>query len=151
MLDRGDTFRVHKTRHRVSVTLHDGTVLSGFMFLGARERLLDVFNDSRSFVPILTADERLIFLAKTSIALAEPIPETTVERASDYDGDNPYAILGVAQGADEATLKSAYHDLMRAFHPDQVVAAGLSAGLVKLAEQRVQRINEAYRLLVRAP
>ena len=150
MFEGGDTFRVHKTRHRVSLTLNDGTIVAGFMFLGARERLLDVFNDSRRFLPIETTDDRLVFLAKSAIALAEPVPETVVQRASDYDGDNPYAVLGVPQGADETTLKSAYHDLMRAFHPDQVIAAGLSDGLVKLAEQRVQRINEAYRLLVRA-
>ncbi len=149
MFQSGDTFRVHKTRHRVAVTLTDGSVITGFLFLGARERLLDVFNDQRSFLPIKTVDERLVFLAKSSITLAEPVPETAVQRASHYEGDNPYAILGVAEGADEATVKSAYHDLMRAFHPDQVIAAGLGEGLVKLAEERVQRINAAYRVLMR--
>ena len=151
MFESGDTFRVHKTRHRVSLTLTDGSVINGFLFLGARERLLDVFNDSRTFLPIKTTDERVVFLAKSSITMAEPVPETIAQRASHYEGDNPYAVLGVAQGADEATVKSAYHELMRAFHPDQVIAAGLGEGLIKLAEERVKRINDAYRVLVRTP
>jgi molecular chaperone DnaJ len=51
-----------------------------------------------------------------------------------------YAILGVPQGADEATIKKAYRKLARKMHPDQ------NAGDPK-AEERFKEVGEAYSVL----
>jgi hypothetical protein len=150
MFDSADTYRIKKKQHRVSVTLSDGITVSGYVFVGASERLLDVLNDARHFLPVQGLDGRLVMVAKRAIVRAEPLTESPVEIASHYEGDDPYLVLGLEPGADGAAIKAAYHELMRAFHPDQVIAAGLSQAFVRLAEQRVQRINEAYRQLARA-
>ena len=55
--------------------------------------------------------------------------------ATDY-----YEVLGVARDADENTIKRAYRQLARTYHPD--VAADKAA-----AENRFKEINEAYEVL----
>ncbi|MGF1543009.1 MAG: TerB family tellurite resistance protein [Parvularculaceae bacterium] len=58
--------------------------------------------------------------------------------------EDPYAILGIDPGADEATLKARYRELVRKTHPDALVARGVPASLVKIAEGRTAAINDAY-------
>lgn len=53
--------------------------------------------------------------------------------------DNYYAVLDIAHDADEVTIKSAYRQLMRQWHPDTCKIAG--------AEDEVRAINEAYEVL----
>lgn len=51
-----------------------------------------------------------------------------------------YEVLGVAKGADEATIKKAYRTLAKKYHPD------LNPG-DKDAEQKFKEVNEAYSVL----
>ena len=55
--------------------------------------------------------------------------------AKDY-----YAILGVSRDADDATLKKAYRNLARAYHPDRNPGD-------KKAEERFKEVSEAYGVL----
>lgn len=63
---------------------------------------------------------------------------------------NPYAALGVPNGADKDTCKKAYRRLAKQFHPD------LNPGNAE-AEARFKEINEAWesiesgRLVIEAP
>lgn len=59
---------------------------------------------------------------------------------------DPCDVLGVSKGASLATVKAAYRDLIRQYHPDQV--AGLGKELRDLAHRKTQEINRAYELLV---
>ncbi len=58
--------------------------------------------------------------------------------------DDPWAVLGVAPGADAATLRTAYHALVRAYHPDRHFADGVPAEFIRVAEARMAVINDAY-------
>ncbi len=57
---------------------------------------------------------------------------------------NPYEVLGVPQGADEETIKKAYKELVKKYHPDQYANNPLS----DLAEEKLKEINEAYDMLI---
>lgn len=59
-------------------------------------------------------------------------------------GENPHAILGIAPGASPGMIREAYHRLVRANHPDLVIAQGLPPECVALATARIARINAAY-------
>lgn len=76
MLETGDTYRVHKTRHRVRITQSDGVATDGYLFLGSSERILDVLNDARRFLPLEAAEGQLILMAKSAILRVEPIEDT---------------------------------------------------------------------------
>lgn len=58
--------------------------------------------------------------------------------------DDPYLILGVEPGADEAAIKAAYRRLARDNHPDALIARGVPEDLVSIAEHRMAAINAAY-------
>ena len=56
---------------------------------------------------------------------------------------NPYKVLGVPEGADEETIKNAYRELVKKYHPDKYV----NNPLADLAEEKMKEINEAYNML----
>jgi DnaJ like chaperone protein len=63
--------------------------------------------------------------------------------------DDPYDILEVNRDASMAEIKKKYKSLVRALHPDKQIAAGVPAEMVKLATERLARINAAYNLLTK--
>ncbi len=58
--------------------------------------------------------------------------------------DNPYYVLGVETDARMVDIKKHYKSLVRQLHPDMQIAAGVPAEMVKLASDRLAKINAAY-------
>ncbi|MEM9049165.1 MAG: DnaJ family molecular chaperone [Pseudomonadota bacterium] len=57
---------------------------------------------------------------------------------------NPWEVLGVSPGATDVEIRARYRELVRASHPDQLIAKGLPEEMVALATRRVADINRAY-------
>jgi DnaJ like chaperone protein len=70
-------------------------------------------------------------------------------RASHFgpDREDPYVILGITRAASDADVKRAYHTLMKENHPDSLVARGVPAEFVRLANEKVAAINGAYEII----
>lgn len=70
-------------------------------------------------------------------------------RASHFgpDREDPYVILGVERTASDAEVKRAYHQLMKENHPDSLIARGVPAEFVRLANEKVAAINGAYEMI----
>ncbi len=62
--------------------------------------------------------------------------------------DDPYAVMGLEPGAAPAAVQTRYRDLMRANHPDVLIARGVPAALVKIADGRAAAINAAYEAIL---
>ncbi len=58
--------------------------------------------------------------------------------------DDPWLILGLNHSAEQAEIKRAYRSLVRDHHPDALIARGVPADLVRIAEGRMAAINTAY-------
>ena len=58
---------------------------------------------------------------------------------------DPYEVLGVPYGASEDTIKKAYRDLARKYHPDNYA----NNPLADLAQEKMKEINEAYDALMK--
>jgi len=56
----------------------------------------------------------------------------------------PHTVLGIAPGASRAEARAAWRKLVRANHPDALIARGLPEEAVKLAEKRMIDINRAW-------
>lgn len=56
---------------------------------------------------------------------------------------DPYKVLGVSRDADQETIKKAYRELAKKYHPDQYV----NNPLASLAEEKLKEINKAYDML----
>ncbi|MBW8708050.1 MAG: TerB family tellurite resistance protein [Alphaproteobacteria bacterium] len=57
---------------------------------------------------------------------------------------DPYVILGLSYEADNEELKQTYRRLVRENHPDSLMARGVPAEFVKLANDKLAAINSAY-------
>ncbi|MGB8273814.1 MAG: TerB family tellurite resistance protein [Alphaproteobacteria bacterium] len=57
---------------------------------------------------------------------------------------DPYAVLGVPRGADDAEIKAAHRRLAQENHPDRLIAHGMPKEFVAIATERMARINAAY-------
>jgi DnaJ like chaperone protein len=57
---------------------------------------------------------------------------------------DPYVILGLSYSADENELKQTYRRLVRENHPDSLMARGVPAEFIKLANDKLAAINGAY-------
>lgn len=58
--------------------------------------------------------------------------------------DDPWVVLGLTPGADAATLKAAYHALVKQYHPDRHLAEGVPTEFIRVSEARMAAINGAY-------
>jgi len=74
--------------------------------------------------------------------------ETRLRRAFASAGvelqDDPWAILGVMPDADADELKLAHRRLALEYHPDRLMARGLPAEAIQLANRKFAAINAAY-------
>ncbi|AZL58486.1 molecular chaperone DjiA [Tabrizicola piscis] len=58
---------------------------------------------------------------------------------------DPYDVLGLPRDASKEAARKAWKDLVRDTHPDVMQARGVPPEAMKLAERRMQLINEAWR------
>ena len=56
---------------------------------------------------------------------------------------NPYEVLGVNPNDDEETIKKAYRNLVKKYHPDRYV----NTPMADMATEKLKEINEAYDMI----
>ncbi len=61
----------------VEVTLTDGTVQLSYFFRNASERIIDLLNDNRAFLPLADKDGVISFITKSAIWKIVPIDQET--------------------------------------------------------------------------
>ncbi|MDZ7628048.1 MAG: TerB family tellurite resistance protein [Parvularculaceae bacterium] len=64
------------------------------------------------------------------------------------DREDPYAVLGLEPGVAPEAVQTRYRELMRQNHPDALVARGVPAALIKIADGRAAAINAAYEAIL---
>ncbi len=64
--------RKGKTKIEITITLANGWTVRGFLFTAPDERISDLLNDAREFVPFLDASGPMRFLAKRHIVEIRP-------------------------------------------------------------------------------
>ena len=63
--------------------------------------------------------------------------------------DDPYLILGLPHGAAPDEVRRRYRELVREYHPDRHIAAGVPEEMIAIATDRLQKVNEAYERIMR--
>ena len=134
------------TKHRIEVRLclTDGRAVEGALFLSQGERLSDLLNDTRAFLPVETS-AGTEFVGKAMIGTALARGEAWAEAGAGC----PYAVLRVEPHCTDAELRAAWMKRMKASHPDRLASLGLDEAIVTAARKACQRINAAYDEAVR--
>lgn len=140
-----DTSYREKKKVAVNLQLADGTLLDGFVFCNQGERVSDVLNDTRDFLPFETHTSDIIMLRKGTIATILASDVDTVKKIL----TDPFAILGIPRDANRETAKQAYHDKVRTYHPDKLASLDLPEDMKTYANDMLARINTAYSLVLR--
>jgi DnaJ like chaperone protein len=138
----GNEKMVFKKKLLVELELDSGDILNGYLFLGQTQRLSDLMNDDRTFLPFEALDGSITIFTKGMARRVKPVEKQ--QAAATDSGVDPYSLLGVASNATDAQLREAYHRKVQETHPDKLSNVGVSAEIVKFAHERMARINEAY-------
>jgi hypothetical protein len=67
--------RIPKVRQYAEITLADGTVLKGYVFIEVTARVQDLLNDERMFFPFTTEHDELLLFNKSAIVRVRPLEE----------------------------------------------------------------------------
>ena len=137
----GNEKMVFKKKLLVELELDSGAIMNGYLFVGQTQRLSDLMNDDRTFLPFEGMDGAITIFTK---ALARRVKPMEKAQAAAGDGADPYAVLGIARDAGEVQVREAYHRKVQETHPDKLANLGLSPDIIKYAHDRMARINEAY-------
>ena len=139
--------RVNKRKVLVQVQLNDGTELLGYIFvLANQQRVSDLLNDGRRFLPFLGSDGLTHFLRVEGIArVAELHQEVNQSIVID-----PYEFLGVSASITDDELLNVYHDLCMRFHPDRVGQYDLPREMMATATTMTVRIIDAFNRIKKA-
>ena len=65
-------------------------------------------------------------------------------RHMEPDGGDPYVLLEADRGWDNDVLKSHYRKLVSENHPDRLIARGVPAEFIAIANDRLAGINKAW-------
>lgn len=147
----------HKNCADVCLTLTDGASLKGVVYLAIGQRLTDLLNDNRAFIPVRKENGETIALAKSQIASVSE--REAVKKPRDDEDENaepakrkpfdPYAMLRVSPEASIEDIRAAYKARMKAVHPDTIAALDLDEDLAKAALLAAQKVNYAYQKILR--
>ncbi len=141
----GNTQRLDKLKIDVQVETQNGKKFLGSMFVRRDQRMSDLLNDDRSFLPLETTEGLVVNLNKLTIVYVTQLHQYV----DDGRVRDPYEILGVHSQVSDEELKQIYHTRARNYHPDVIQSLGLSAEFNDLANTQMARINDAYECIER--
>jgi DnaJ domain len=135
----------------IEVTFDDGRTLIGRLSLPSGRSLFDHLNGPHAYLEFEPLEgERAVFAkstVKSARAIAPVKGSAITQRLRDLDGFDPYQILGLERGRDWDDVRSAYHRLAKAYHPDRYATAELPEEVITYLSGMARRVNAAYAAL----
>ncbi|NJO24302.1 MAG: J domain-containing protein [Sphingomonadales bacterium] len=111
----------------------------------------DVLNGPGAFLEFEPYGGERTYIAKAQVAsiklLGVPKLPNLNARLRDLDGFDPYAVLGVAPGANRDEIREAYFALAKNYHPDRYAAAELPTEVIEYLFAMARRVNAAHAAL----
>jgi DnaJ like chaperone protein len=136
----GISSQMDKIKIDVQVELHNGKQLLGVLFLRRDQRISDLLNDQRTFLPLENTDGLIVNLAKAYIAKVVQLGQVASMKAA----TDPYLVLGVDKSASDDEVHDTLQRRAQNYHPDVIQGAGLPREFVDLANTQMARMNDAY-------
>lgn len=143
-----DYQRLNRAPVSVSVTLAGGQTLRGTLFVPKTKSLMEELNRGEAFVEFESYDGTRMFIARTNIASVKEfsIPRVDqLEKKVDMFGQfDAHQVLGISTTADKATVRHAYLNLAKTYHPDRFAQMDLPKEVFEYLSAVATRVNLAY-------
>ncbi len=132
--------KVSKIKVEIEVYLDDGEKYLASLSVIRGQRISDLMNDDRQFLPVELSGGNVVILRKAVISRV-----VQLDQHIEWDEiADPYDILGVPRNVRNEDLTEFYRMVCTENHPNKVQASGLSPQFMELANSRMIRINDAY-------
>ncbi len=146
------TSKPDKTFIPVILTLVDGESLKGAIAISKNSCLGDLLNGPDRYVLFKTNLGEPIYLSQTTIAAVQSNEKPSARQLDtslkNLEDISPYLILKVEPGANKADLRTAYHQLVKHYPPDQFANVKLPREVRSYLVSVIARLNAAYQELV---
>lgn len=140
---------VNRTRQRVRLVTFNDTVIEGDVFIAYNQRVSDLLNDDRDFLPVMSTSGEMRAFAKRAIMEIQLINAAPVETNDDSGftaimAGNAYDLLGAPHDADDGFVRAVYLDRMRSVDPEAIARATENPDLIAAAAHLRARYTAAY-------
>lgn len=153
-------FKMKKLRHDITVVLTDGRTIEGKIFVGYNERILDVLNDKRTFVPMEDEDGNIIIISKDAVVTADTrdvahsaarsaLRGKSTTHIAKYEGISPYKVLELPDGTDITKVRKRYLKIREILNLSALEEAGVDKIIMSLAKLYLTQIETAYQMVSR--
>ncbi len=151
MFERNKIDSVEQQSVAVDLTLDGGDTLSGRALVGMGRTLMGSLNGPDMFIEFEPWGGERVLISKSTIRSVKVVqaakPESLKTRVASLDGFDPHTILGVKASASLEEVKSAWHRLSKAYHPDRYASAELPTEVLDYLAAMARRVNAAYAAL----
>lgn len=127
-----------KAKLQVSLTLTTGESVEGSVFVSQGQRLADILNDERAFIPVDLGEGRITVTSKSAIASAKDLGSKPVL------SEDPHKLLRVDPRVPDGEVREAWMAALKASHPDRLAALGMHPHILAAAREVSQMVNGAY-------
>jgi DnaJ domain len=151
MFERNKPHTIEQATLSATLTLTDGTTLTGKLVLPLGRSIIDLLNGPNAFVEFEPFGEAKMLISKACVVKAQQlaVPEAANlnTRLREADGFDPYAILGVPPTALWEDVRHAYIALAKDYHPDRYNTTDLPTEVMAYLAAMARRVNAAYAAL----
>jgi hypothetical protein len=139
---------VNRTRQKVRLINFNDTILEGYIFVAYGQRVSDLLNDDRGFLPIESSSGEVRVVSKRAIMEIEILANTDAGKQDEefviLGGGNAYDLLGVEQDAEDAVIRAVYLDKLKSIDLDRLAATSGNSDLLRAAKIIRDRYSAAY-------
>jgi len=150
MFDRSKTDNARQMKTAVvEIKLDDGRALSGKVLFASSGSLFDALNGTDAFLDFEPFEGRREFIAKSTLRAVRLIQTPPAPKIANINQDNfdPHSVLRVDRGVDAETLRTAYLQQSKKYHPDRYANADLPDEIRNYLQIMARRVNTAYETL----
>jgi hypothetical protein len=146
----GDKRAINRTRLKVRIINFAESIVEGFVFVAFNQRLSDLLNDDRAFLPIETEAGELRVIAKRAIMEVELLETGAARKPASGDrvtplvAGNAFDILGATADADDAEVRVAYLARKASVDPALIAKICDNPDLVRAATELERRYDAAF-------